>query len=124
MEMDCIDNKLFSKPVVIFGAAENGRKTQTMLSELEVDIKFFVDNDPLKWGQTINGISIVSPDDLFKEFKEIPIIIASTSFFEIERQLRQAGFEIIYDIGFIEEQLSQKFKVTMFLRKLQIKLQR
>ncbi|MDR1701893.1 MAG: hypothetical protein LBR56_03870 [Sporomusaceae bacterium] len=122
--MDCIDNKLFSKPVVIFGAAENGRKTQTMLSELEVDIKFFVDNDPLKWGQTINGISIVSPDDLFKEFKEIPIIIASTSFFEIERQLRQAGFEIIYDIGFIEEQLSQKFKVTMFLRKLQIKLQR
>ncbi|MDR1701890.1 MAG: hypothetical protein LBR56_03855, partial [Sporomusaceae bacterium] len=77
-----------SGSVVIFGAAENGKRAQKILSDNQINIKFFVDNDAKKWGKTINDVLIVSPDYLFKESKQIPVFIASSSFNEIEKQLK------------------------------------
>lgn len=60
--------------LIIFGAGRWGKKCYALLKE-KADIDLFVDNDSLKWNQTICGIKIVSPEELSSV--EAKILIAN-----------------------------------------------
>lgn len=74
--------------LVIFGASSGGEKVYYTLKSIGIDVKFFVDNDANKWGQTFHNRLIKSPEELIGQ--DIHIIIAAEEFQEaIEEQLAQ-----------------------------------
>lgn len=80
--------------VVLFGASECGKHAVGYLSK-QYSIQCFSDNDPAKWGQRIENIPIISPQELSK-FCHLPVIITSSYFKEIALQLNRLGFDEIW----------------------------
>lgn len=78
------------KKVGIFGAGETAKR---YIDEFKLDVDFFIDNNPKKWGQFFLGKEIVSPDTLAKRKGQITIIIGSQYVNEISEQLKKLGLE-------------------------------
>jgi len=76
------------KKIIIFGAGNLG---QLLIQRIgTAQILYIVDNNPSKWGDSIAGIEIVSPNQLEKRTTE-EIIIASIYVDEIKNQLENMG---------------------------------
>lgn len=79
-----------NKKYIIFGAGKAG---QDFASLFPAPISYFVDNDPNKWGNSINGILVCNPSQLLQEDKEnLRIFIASMYFNQIKKQLSAMSF--------------------------------
>ncbi|MBE6024107.1 MAG: FkbM family methyltransferase [Cellulosilyticum sp.] len=81
--------------VVIWGTGSGAIMVYDFLKEYNVNhcIKCFADNSKAKWGTNLNGIKILSPDQIVEmneSSKSIYIIIAS-QYMEIKRQLLSLG---------------------------------
>ena len=79
-------------PVVVFGS---GRDAARLLHQLPpgVRVRYLVDNDAKKAGQSLCGVVIRQFDDLLQEPRDIPVIISTRNYrFEIAKQLDGAGF--------------------------------
>ncbi len=76
------------QPKVLFGAGTWGRRFQYVFSD--IDWKCYVDNK--LFGQEINGLPVLSLDEMLSRYSNA-FIIVSTRFFhdEIEHQLREQG---------------------------------
>lgn len=72
--------------IVIFGASGGAIKVAQTLQSLNIDFKYFVDNDPEKWGDLLLNKKINNPLELINDSCEI--IIASIYQEEIEEQLK------------------------------------
>lgn len=81
---------------ILFGASKVGEYALKYLSSLDKGVKFFCDNDELKWGKKILGVEIVSPDKLYNLDINIPILITSSFHKEIREQLINMNIENIY----------------------------
>lgn len=78
------------KRIIVFGT---GKSCTDLLSRYALDVEYFVDNDTIKWGMSINGIDICCPELLSDENKEsIFIFIASMFYEKIRSQLIKMGF--------------------------------
>ncbi|APQ77019.1 capsular biosynthesis protein [Clostridium botulinum] len=83
------------KKAIIFGAGSFGVSSYEKL-ERDFHIEYFCDNDKNKWGNSIKGIKVISPEEL-KLLKEHLIIVASTYYLEIIDQLIKMDlFNIAY----------------------------
>jgi FkbM family methyltransferase len=49
------------RPLVLFGAGQMGQAVYSALRDKPVSILCFADNDPTRWGGTIDGLQILSP---------------------------------------------------------------
>lgn len=79
--------------VILFGASTMGEAACALLKN-NYDIVHFCDNDINKWRKSLDGIEIISPQNLKKnEFKDIEIIITSMYYKEISKQLESMGIE-------------------------------
>jgi FkbM family methyltransferase len=58
----------FYKSLVLFGAGYLGRKVLAGLCKKDIQPLAFVDNDPTKWGQSIDGLQVLSPQEGAKRF--------------------------------------------------------
>lgn len=76
---------LSKKNIILFGASNFGKITYEKLKS-KYNISFFCDNDHLKWGKSIYGIKIISPEKL-NTLKNKIVVITSYYFFEIAKQL-------------------------------------
>lgn len=79
--------------VVLFGASECGKHAVGFLSK-QYSIQCFSDNDPAKWGQTVEGVPVIPPKEL-RKYSNLPVIITSSYFKEISSQLISLGFSSI-----------------------------
>ena len=80
--------------VVLFGASLEGDMAYKELKE-KYEIICYLDNDPQKKGNTLNGLKVLSPNDLGKidnNEKNITLIVCSDSYEEIKNQLIQLGY--------------------------------
>lgn len=78
--------------ICVFGAGQYGRKCVTDLQNRFVSVLYVSDNDPAKWGATINGVLCVSPQDLAL-YKDCALVIATKKDpADILAALRDAGF--------------------------------
>lgn len=75
--------------IVIFGASGGAVKVAKTLKCLGIDFLYFVDNDSRKWGTTLEGRQVNTPERLRKE--KCRILIASDYQAEIEEQLSEMG---------------------------------
>ena len=61
---------LENSDVILFGAAEMGKRFLNLLNG-NVKVVAFCDNNSNLWGRGINGIKIISPDELLNNYKKI-----------------------------------------------------
>lgn len=82
---------LLKKNVAIFGTGSYMTSKVKAIRE-KFNIMCFADNDSSKWGAKIHGIDIINPKEL-KNYQWDNIIIASSYFFEISKQLVNMGID-------------------------------
>ncbi len=71
-----LNNKSNHKNVVIYGAGSAGFQLASSLQiSKEKSIQFFLDDNPNLWDRSINGIPILSPDNLGKFSEEIDEVL-------------------------------------------------
>lgn len=78
--------------MIIFGAGRRGQRCLKTLLEAEIKVDFFCDNNENSWGNTIEGIPIISPQELEKNYIYSEILIANKlNTMEIKSQLQEMG---------------------------------
>ena len=85
-------------PIVIWGCAATGQTVFEFLANFGAagNVKYFADNNRLKWGTRFNGLPVLSPDEVVRLSKESPgtrIIIAAVHLADIRNQLLSLGIE-------------------------------
>lgn len=76
--------------IILFGAGVYAKKYKALLEYLHMDFDYFTDNDSSKWGISLYGKQVISPNELVN-FSECQIIISSTHEIAIRKQLSQMG---------------------------------
>lgn len=86
------------KQLVLFGAASRGKRVLNNLLERGIDKNkiFFCDNNQDKWGKTISEIKILSLHDLQKMPRDVCIIVSSSMYDQIIKQLKELDFKNIH----------------------------
>ena len=78
------------KQIIIFGAGLVGVGCLNIIRKLSSVKIIFCDNDPQKHGMTIDDVSVISFDELKKNYSDSSIIIASVNYYnEILTQLAE-----------------------------------
>lgn len=87
------------KKLVLFGA---GAYTKDFLSRYQYDypVNLIVDNNEARWGQEMDGVSIVAPETLLQNVSSYKVIICVKKFEPILQQLESMG---IADISVYEK---------------------
>jgi lipopolysaccharide biosynthesis protein len=89
---------LKKKPITLFGAGTFGREILARLRDLDFNVCRILDNDPARWGRTLDGIRIVAPE---KYDYGSYILIASQYYEEIKKQLTKMGLVEHRDFLFV-----------------------
>jgi len=77
-----------AKKICIFGAGYYGKRLHYDLYNRMITVDFFSDNDPKKWGSSVEGISCLSVQQLFEIKDDTLIIIAARIPTKIIKQLK------------------------------------
>lgn len=85
-----IQKLLESKDVVMFGA---GIMSKDFVESYNTNVKYYVDNNSVKWGTEYLGREIKNPNDMIKDKGHIIIFIGSQYVTEISKQLDKMGFK-------------------------------
>ena len=102
---------LKNSDAILFGAAEIGKRFLNLLNG-NVKVVAFCDNNSNLWGGEINGVKIISPDELLNNYhKNMNIIITIESFTEIQKQLEIMGFINVFSYLFLTIIDSGKYEV-------------
>lgn len=103
--------------VIVFGASSGGEKVLRELIDLQID--FFVDNDPEKWGTLFFGYPVHPPTVIVEQpLKGLKVFVASSFYESIKKQLE--SFQLIEGIHFynglqiVEERTRFRNYMTMF----------
>jgi FkbM family methyltransferase len=89
-----------SRPVVIAPAARMARAFVGALRREGVSPVALADNDPDKWGTTVDGIPVLAPDEAFARYPNAAVCVASLIVeSEVAGQMRQLGFPAVYPLS-------------------------
>ncbi|MFJ2537759.1 FkbM family methyltransferase [Pseudomonas sp. NPDC087614] len=107
----------FEQPFVLFGAGHLGKKVASVLLEMGLKPKAFIDNNPALWGRSVLGIEVLSPAHLAeREAGHLPAIIttiwcgeASDRMIDRLAPLHALGFERIALFGHLAWRFPEKF---------------
>lgn len=99
---------VYMKKYVLFGAGTYGKKAVKLFGKDKVEA--IVDNDPLKWGEYIEGISICGPDngENFLRLCQVVICVSPKYQQEIAVQLEQIGVKNYTTLKEIQIELTRK----------------
>ena len=91
-----VNEKATGKPYIIYGAGTAGMDLMVELINRGIEVDYFCDSSPDKWGIELFNKKVLSIKEL-EEFKESHnIIIASQFFDEIEKDLCERGFNSLF----------------------------
>jgi glycosyltransferase EpsH len=85
--------RISEKPIVIFSASSGGEKVMKFLSKFNILPYLICDNSSNKQNTSMNGVKIVSPEEMVKAIgTNINLIIASATYYnEIRSQMMDLG---------------------------------
>lgn len=96
------------KQLVLFGAGQLGRGAHRKLSVLGYKVMAFCDNNPALWGQTVQGLEILSPAAAAERFSEtLPFVVSiwkaegTHRFLETHDQLKRLGVRSVVHLGVV-----------------------
>lgn len=90
LKLDTLLEDVNALPVLVFGAGQAGREFVVKYRD-RYNIIAFVDNDEAKWGLLIDGIEVISPENI-KRNEYCRICIVSLWETEIQKQLAQVEY--------------------------------
>ncbi|AZR72075.1 hypothetical protein BBF96_00905 [Anoxybacter fermentans] len=84
--------------IVIWGCASAGQYVYEFLEKFGVvaNIKYFADNNKKKWGTKMNGLLVLSPEEVVKKYNDksiSSIIVATIHLSDVRKQLLSLGIE-------------------------------
>ena len=56
--------------IVLYGVGHLGRRTLARLRDVGIEPLAFVDRDPLRWGESVDGLTVVSPESAIERWAE------------------------------------------------------
>lgn len=80
------------KKIAIFGSGHYGLRIKYELESRLIKPKYFIDNNPAKWGTMIDGILCISMEEAIKEKEDLLIVLAQRNFTLGLKQVEEAGF--------------------------------
>jgi hypothetical protein len=82
-----------TRPLIIWGAGEAGRKTLSLMNELGYRVDGFVDRDLRKQAGQVDGLAVRDPNSLHAQGDAAPFVITCGTYaVEIARDLETLGF--------------------------------
>lgn len=84
--------------IVIFGTGDWGEKSYRVLSDENVKVICFADNDASKWNTMIHGIRIINPDELC-HMRAYVLVAVNEGWEEIKVQLNNFGNKGLQYVG-------------------------
>ncbi len=66
-----------TRPMVLLGAGNLGRRTLRGLRTLGREVVAFTDNAPERWGATVDGVPVLSPDEAARRFGAEAVFVVS-----------------------------------------------
>ena len=86
----------YAAGLVCFGAGAKGRQALQILQESGCEASYFCDNSESLWGTAVEGVEVISPDQLQKLCREQDMCVLITSIYkkEIRKQLDEMGIEV------------------------------
>ena len=89
-----LNKNLNSREIVLFGGGNISHKTARKLNN---NYSFVVDNNPNMWDTQEKGKDVLNPSKIDGKEKEYFIVICTTSFIEVSKQLVEHGYRPQYD---------------------------
>jgi len=106
-----------SETIILFGAGSHGRYLAEALREYGLEIAGFCDNKPDLWGQKIDGLPVMSPEDL-KKRPEVSL------YYALYNRLQIAGIaEQLEKMGLASEG-TERFRKMLSFMELRLALDR
>lgn len=86
-------NKIRGNTVVLAGASSAGKRAVLALVEngFKKEGLLFYDINPDKWGKNILGINVISTDEFARLPSDIPVLITSCMFQNVQKEMAQLG---------------------------------
>ncbi len=114
----------FQNRVVIFGTGQLGRFVLPAVRAAGLELLAFCDNNPSRWGSTIDGVAVLSPAEAMREFgASACFLVAVYNASSLRRQLAELGCQRIvpYPVFFWKywEKLPQEERLELPHRILQ-----
>src|SRR5262249_22821903 len=80
----------------LFGAGALGVAFAQRLRKIGLEPLCFVDNDPRRWGATVDGLAVLSLAEVTARFgPNVSIVVTIHTGAAVEAQLREAGYSVI-----------------------------
>ncbi len=88
------ENKIQNKKIVLFGVSVISFMMKKYIEKKGDRIYAVIDNNKKVIGQTIDGVSVLSPEELLKDFdKNFVILIISSHYDEMKQQISSMGYK-------------------------------
>jgi FkbM family methyltransferase len=103
------------RAAVVYPAARMGRRAARGLAALGVRVVAFGDRDTAMQGRTIDGLTVLSPDDVAASHSRDAILVASTMFDSaICEDLRARGCDAVVPVGYLNLRLPDVFRAREY----------
>lgn len=83
---------------ILYGAGSTGKECLKLLKTYNIRVDFFCDDDPKKWGDTIEQVPIISPKKLIIIKSSINLVITSIYAKRIYKKLPQLSNLVIFEL--------------------------
>ncbi len=101
LNLDTLEN--FSNNLVLYGAGMIGRITKNYLDSKNIKVNYFCDSDDRLSGKIVDGLEIISRENLGKLKRDMNIFISNKYLKTVSNFLITNGFKNIYDCSKIIE---------------------
>ena len=65
-----------SDEILIYGSGGFAREVAWLAGEADWSVKAFIDDNPVRWGQKVNGIPVCSLEEAVKRYPDLPVTVA------------------------------------------------
>ncbi|WP_234119686.1 FkbM family methyltransferase [Clostridium hydrogenum] len=108
-------DKIANKDIILYGAGNLGIMAVDLLSKINIVPKYIVDKNPSVHNKKINGVKVISPDEILEKDKKnavFAICIVKFPFKEIAGFLKSINCEKIVSFWDVSEYYKKSMKMT------------
>jgi FkbM family methyltransferase len=98
----------FEKSIVLFGSGQLGRKTLKGLRKIGIEPLAFADNNSALWNQSVDGITVLSPEDAAQKFGNQAVFVVTIwgacsthKLAHTREQLQRLNCSKVVSVGFL-----------------------
>lgn len=105
--------------IIIYGCGHDGKLTKEILDLCGYPIAFWCDSNPQLVGSSVNGLEVISTEELVEKYQDHLVVIGSCKYREhIKERLRAFGFPLerveifsgnVYDWAYVDGQYFEMF---------------